>query len=312
MVEIILHVGYPKAASTFLQKEIFSHHKDLMDYSAQNIKKPNFNEVWNVINHVSKTDSLNFDINWCVSQISEFKKKIKYLSGKKPIISNEGLVMSGRADRKLIVSRLKKLFGDAKVIIVIRKQKDLLNSTFYQHMRKSKLYGCFESINAWLDDPLRYAKHITSEYNHPIRRIQFYQVLRTYENIFGKENVLILLYEELKEDKISFITKLSKFCGINVKESIRLLKDAKKVNKNSSRKELFVYNILKKLPFLKPLTRKFPEKLKTKFIEILPVRKIDTQFIKKWDEKITQIAKKDNRKIKERYDLPLEKYGYTL
>lgn len=307
---VIIHAGYPKAASTYLQRKLFKNHSEISEFSDQNYNNSDQNKMIEAMRRISCTESFNFDLDHWEKTISKIINNIP--SNRKILISFEGLISPGRADRKIIIRRLRKIFKNAGIIIIIRNQEDILRSTCFQHMRKNKLYDSFRDINDWLENPLKHSKHLTTNYNHPINRIKYYPVVRYYEKKFGRENILILKLEELKCDKSIFIKKLSRFCKINEEEALNLTSGKDKVNKRRSRKKAVTYEFLEKNSFLSLGAKFLPERFKETAIKIIPIKEFDTSFNSKWSKKITKIAKSDNQKLDERYGLNLKEYGYTI
>ena len=121
---IILHVGYAKTATTFLQRKIF---RKLDNYlSLEHIPAKDFYEP------IIYSDSSIYSKDDVLKQLDIYLKSQKYrnlnnLDGL--ILSNERFQLMAN-DVGLVAMRLKDLFSNAKVIISLREQFDLLFSYY--------------------------------------------------------------------------------------------------------------------------------------------------------------------------------------
>ena len=162
-------------------------------------------------------------------------------------------------------------------------------------------------------------------------QIKYYELIKTYADIFGKTNIKVFCYEELIESVDAFLESLSRFLGV---EPLKL--SLSRENKGLSRQALFVKRILNRLitydfgrPSYMPGLRKagYPENLKGNFRLLYKVctnklaRKIDSicgfknyqpVFPEEWKQRITKLYAESNTRLSEEFDLPLKKYSYPI
>jgi len=129
-MQIYIHIGYPKNASTALQTDIFPnidgayylgrHYKDKGGYETQ--------ELFEALYDVSMQDSIEYSEEKTKSKV-EFTLNLISKNFDKVIISSEAFT-NNVADRGLIAKRLKLLFPQARIMIVIRNQVDALKSMY--------------------------------------------------------------------------------------------------------------------------------------------------------------------------------------
>ena len=223
MRNIVLHIGYHKCASTFMQSNIFN-------------KLPvNFRMKWGVNFKYKKREYLDFiESNKC--DTSYFRDLMLENYGntyKTTVISHEEL--SGHIkgydeiNEEVVARNLKKAFPNAKVIIIIRRQFDYIKSLYCyrtsvkgEEIRSFKKF-CKDEGSRGLFDKLYYS-----------------HLVRLYFKLFGKDNVLVLPMEMLSIESEKFTRIIADFtCENNNFE----LSQPKGVKVNSSFDSLLVINV---------------------------------------------------------------------
>jgi hypothetical protein len=187
---ILVHVGYPKSGSTYLQRELF-HNKSGIWYP---LDRDTVTEVF--IN----PDGLGFDAD---SARTRMEQTVDWglASHRVPVISHEGLMniagSYGTRTRE-IADRLWETFGrQARVLIVIREQCALILSHFAQYRK----HGGRLSLRRFL------AQDAIQDWSAPVFRFKLYEYDRAlcyYRQRFGEESVLMLALEQLKVEPNSF------------------------------------------------------------------------------------------------------------
>ncbi len=181
MKKIIIHVGYPKTATTTLQKSIF----------------PKVRSVSYV------EDTLNPSGNI---------KKDKLKSRERALISNErvlGLKYSYIGKDINIKKNFEDENAEVKILFTIRSQNDILKSafTFYYGLFRKKGYN---NINTLVENEIGKKKKMELgdwlDYNN---------VIKQFEGTFGNENVFVLKYEDFSHKREEFYESLSRVTGEN-------------------------------------------------------------------------------------------------
>lgn len=123
MKQFIIHVGLPKCASTFLQREIFPKLEEIEIYGANN----QMLHIWSQF----RDDKINLltDENFLGCPI-----KIKNLN----------------ADKKVLIDRLNNLFPDAKIIIIIRNKDKWLWSLYKEYIKTGGIEEYNDFCMNWL------------------------------------------------------------------------------------------------------------------------------------------------------------------
>ena len=129
-----------------------------------------------------------------------------------PVISNErlsGNPHSGGWDAKLIADRLFQVFPEAHVLMVIREQRSVIRSMYFQYVRE----GGPASLRHYLESPK------AGKYRVPLFDLDFYayhRLIEYYRDLFGREGVLVLPYELLRENPDETTRLVCDFAGATV------------------------------------------------------------------------------------------------
>lgn len=194
--ETVLHVGYHKTGTSWLQQAVFP--------SLENVFMPlSFREVLEAI-------VLPHDFAFDPSAFWErYGDRIegRESDGAVAVISNERLSGSPHAggyDSRIIAERLQRLFPDGKVLLVIREQIRMIASSYKEYVRG----GGTCSLDRYIDPPE--AKH------RPMFDPDFFKYDRCvvqYRRLFGPERVKVLPFERLREDPNGYLRELTAFVG---------------------------------------------------------------------------------------------------
>jgi len=192
-----VHVGDYKTATTWLQNEVFPKHPEIQ-YLGDPFKNKNLQIILRKIVDLRDLDFDEEDLR------EEFLKNYTVTNDKIVGISREALSQSDYItgeNAKRNAERLKAVFGDIKIIYVIRNQISMLGSIYSQYIK----IGGTRKFKDWFLDPM--------ECKGIIERLKYDKNIKMYHDIFGINNVLVLLYEELKYDRDNFLKKLFTFIG---------------------------------------------------------------------------------------------------
>ncbi len=213
---MIIHIGSNKAASTTLQKWLFSKHPKL-NYLGEDCK--NYSTYKDNLNSLVSDDDIWFDYK---KAHSIFHQKKIYNSKKTFIYSNEDILTS-----KIPFQCAKRLFNllpNSKILIIIRNQLISIESWYANHGAylknvPKKYWKKHVSFNDWANYCLNFPE------DSPLKSFMYFEQLNLYENLFGFDNIRILFFEEFINDKDSFLKKLSNILKIDYTTTQKLLKN---------------------------------------------------------------------------------------
>lgn len=204
----LVHIGYPKAGSTWLQRQVFPK-------KALGLSLPWGEQSPMLIEHLKVVDTFLFDEE--IQNIRTYYDdgcRASIQDGCVPVISYEHVMLDpygGKADRRESARRLKKIFPSSKIFLMIREQRSIILSSYTEHLRR----GYTAKIDRFMGfDKLRrpgFGASCALEYF-------LYDRLITYlYDIFGKSNVLVLPIELIGTDE--FVVRFYQFINKSVPDN---------------------------------------------------------------------------------------------
>ncbi len=192
-----IHVGDYKTGTTWLQEAVFPLNKEIQ-YLGDHFSNL---ELQKVLRELVDARDLDFNAIELRKRFIEnfIREKGKAVGISREAFSQSNYITGEHAKRN--AERLKEVFGKTKIIYVIREQISMLGSIYSQYIKT----GGTRSFNDWFLDPI--------ECKGIIERLKYHKNIEMYYDIFGKENVLVLLFEELKYDKPNFLKKIYTHIG---------------------------------------------------------------------------------------------------
>ncbi|MBI9074128.1 MAG: hypothetical protein JEZ02_01870 [Desulfatibacillum sp.] len=302
-----IHIGLPKCASTSLQQNLFSKHPDI-EYWGIPWKE---DRITSLMACLHQHDSLDFE---------RVDKHVELSPDKPNVISYERFSSDFNPDRKETAKRLKEVFGDSEVLLVIRNQVDQMESLYKQYLRGVPKARAWCTFNEYLEacycryfweDPLmrsRYQEnfsHVTTM--NRLSMLRSNDLVNLYSSYFGKEHVHILVFEELKVNRQAFMEKLCRIIPMDLDKALTL------INLPQKQVAMDTAAYLTKGPWGK-VARLVPGPVK----KIL--RKTNRNFNNKmhvewpggWRTKVADLFRDTNQELVREYGLPLKDYGYPL
>jgi len=198
--EILIHVGYQKTGTTWLQKQIFSQPNTgfYMPFDRQEIKK-----------FLIEPFPLDFNKEESKPYFSEkYTQRVK--KNLFPVLSMEqlsGSMYLGGYDSCEVARRIQKVFGQAKILIVIREQASIILSTYGQYIKM----GGTSSLKRYLNAQTNSRSGVRG---FDLYRYQYHKLIKYYYQLFGRERVLVLPYESFTKDSRKYCSQIQQFCKI--------------------------------------------------------------------------------------------------
>lgn len=191
-MQVIIHIGYHKTGTTFLQESIFDKAEDV-----NSIARP---LIYKLLVYPS---DLTFDAEDVRQQFRRLFRRDKI-----NVISHErlsGMPHLGSRDSYSIMQRLKECFPEAKILVAIREQESMIISLYNQFVID---FGSL-SIDQYLQP-----KFIRKDASFNLNILKYNKLISAYQESFGVKNVLVLPIEALRKDHDGYLDKVLKFTTI--------------------------------------------------------------------------------------------------
>ncbi|HWS53440.1 MAG TPA: hypothetical protein VN228_04915 [Pyrinomonadaceae bacterium] len=220
MAQHLIHVGYPKAGSTFLQAW-FGRHPELC-YKPGGLG--GFHNVYEIA-RPSEADCKYYVTSFeglCTPHESAGDVRLDF-GGVEPV-RPEPL----KENQARVCAVLKSLYPASRILVVTRGFKAMILSGYSQYVRmggRLHLAGMCRDLAALEEDGAYY--------------YDFDHLLRLYGEAFGEENLIVLPYELLRDDQGRFLRVLEERLGLRHAE-IRL----GRANPSLTPEELYWYPLI--------------------------------------------------------------------
>lgn len=199
---VVVHIGFHKTATTWLQREVFPNHAGLRPYLQ--------GDVWDdpFLRCIVADSDRRFDPQRARDTYDE---GLERLGATEPddvvVVSAErlsGHAASGGYDTVRIARRLHETVPEARVLIVLRSQIDMVESEYRQLVGEG-YRGRLSSL--WLSDAWKRVQFDLEHYEYDT-------LVREYQRLFGPDNVAVFTYEVLIADRAHFLDRLAEFFGV--------------------------------------------------------------------------------------------------
>jgi len=301
----IIHIGYPKTATTWFQRVFY----------------PLLNDVFNAERDLLSTQLIFPDV-FSYSPENTAKLFSEYSRHRRLVICEELLLGGldiGYGSGEFIAqmaNRLKNTFPDAEIVIFIRNQHSVLESAYSHYIKSGGTY----SVRKYLGLEGRFKLKFQNHHLFNPAFFNYADVINLYTQLFGRDKVHIFLYEDFRNNPEKFLLnygealslKMPTSVDFGIKENVRLSSISvillRFLNHFTQRNTLFK-NYFTKCPFLYPYLVSLSNSLdKLKFARRKPFRFKDDIHV--WIEDYYRDKNRllaeylDNKKLKE-YKYPI-------
>ena len=224
MTRPLIHIGYHKTGTTWLQQHLFSDAKMGFGHVVLPSERPQLSQDFILVNE------LDFDAEKAkqafAPRIADITK-----AGQIPVVSAErlsGAFQAGGYDSAWIARRLAASLPESRILIVIREQKSMMFSAYVQYIRG----GGPRKLSHYFKGPKR-AKGFLPSFG--MEHFKYDRLVAQYQALFGKEQVLVLPYEQFRKDPKAFTKSILDFSAAKYNlEHLDQLPFQQKVNKGYS------------------------------------------------------------------------------
>lgn len=213
----LIHIGYPKTGSNFLRRWFAGHPQ--LSYADGGIA--GFNNVYDIARSAAVAPE---DIRYRVTSSEGLATPHADVGG--PLDGYDRTRWGGfSAAHAIVCDTLASLFPEARILIVTRGFRSMIISSYSQYVRTGgtadfpRFCGDIAGVVGRGDNPW--------DYDH---------LIGCYVAAFGKENVIVLPYELLRDDHAAFTRELERRLGID-----RFDGNPERVNAGLSTAELVWY-----------------------------------------------------------------------
>lgn len=201
-MRILVHIGYHKTGSTFLQRRLFKAHPQILLVNRQVLRRK-FMDVSSLIFNPAAARA------WLDEEIRSQG------GGKQLVVISEeelsGNIMTGGNGgffSKEMADRIHAAIPEARIVIMIRNQYDIIESVYRQYVKKGGTRG----VKGFL---FRRGCRFRSPMFH-FDHFEYHNLIEYYRSIFGADEVQVFLHEEMDRNAPAFYDDFHSRLGIPV------------------------------------------------------------------------------------------------
>lgn len=199
----IVHIGYHKTATKWFQRSVYPLVRNFAYVPRERVKKAFFT-----------ASALKFDPEWA-------RDRLQLEASKPPILCEEelsGYLHTGGLQgylSKEMAHRIQRVLPDARIVIFVRSQPDMIAACYQQYLRGGGTYRPRRYL--WPEDYLSGAA--AAPYKIPrfsFDHFEYDRLAAHYVALFGRANVHIYAYEELPKGARRFLGRFASDLGLEL------------------------------------------------------------------------------------------------
>lgn len=199
----IVHIGFPKTASTWFQKSFYPH-----------VRSPRYIDR-------AAVNAVFLDGNALTFDPQDARNRLGLKAEEAAILCEEGLcgyLHNGGVNgivTKEVAERIKATLPDARIVIFIRSQPRILVAAYQQYVRAGGTYGPERYFY-----PKRFLKGPNAvTYKQPRFDVDFFlysRIIDLYDRLFGEEQVHVHLFEDFTSGGLEFVRRYADGLSLDV------------------------------------------------------------------------------------------------
>jgi hypothetical protein len=196
MTEPVIHIGYHKTGTTWLQRRMFGN--EALGYRRVRLTQDG--------QDLYLLHDFDFDAARCRAEMQP-KLERCVREGSIPVITTmrlSGNPHSGGYDSRTLADRIAAVFPGARILVAIREQRSMILSTYAQYVKM----GGPCSLRSYLLTP--------DDSRRPgfrFEQFRYDRLIAHYQGLFGRERVLVQAYERFRDEPQAFAEAVAAFCG---------------------------------------------------------------------------------------------------
>jgi glycosyltransferase involved in cell wall biosynthesis len=320
------HIGVPKTGTTFLQKRLLQRHSQIHYIGHYNAAESR--PLRPIAGRNEQIDCLLKELlfenhgrpDLALSRGIYDREILPFQSqGMLPVWSWEVMIDGPVEVRIKRANNLREIFGEARILITIRHPVSLVCSAYLMYLNRNNLSYLYRKEAPYLvglDEWLDMNKFNTDTV--PRSFLDYARNIEIYAQIFGRDSMKILLFEDLLADQDAYIRSVCEFMEIDVEEAFLLTRNVRQ-RSGWSEAQFQRLKDIKHSPVRSLVFRYASMRQRRKMLgfDAQSVRK-DTSPKKRmdlseaWVKWVEDLTRSGNRHLADKWGLDLEKHAYPL
>ena len=301
--DLLIHLGYPRTASSWLQQRVFNHRESGLWTPWENARPL-------LIHSFVLEDGYVWDPEAARNRFAEGRSRARE-AGVTAVLSDETLVgdaISRNYWGQMVIDRIAKAFGDASLLVIVREQRSMALSMYRQYVMESGVHALTAFIGHG-DEPMSYTPWLRPEH------LMYDRIIEYCINRFSRDRVLVLPFEWIKSGPAVFLRRIQDYVGVKSE----YVADPREVNRSWPVGVLVIRRRVNRLTSVNPLRpgRMRWERGLHRGLQLLgsliPAaleRSLDERMRDEVARRYEGVYAESNRKLADLTGLPLHELGY--
>jgi hypothetical protein len=200
-MKTLIHIGYPKAASTWLQQSLFPAIQGFELVPETMISQ-----------RLLKPGVFVFDGNLERKYFDSKYRESKLISDER-FLGSFNLGWNNGAYIRELANRLQAVFPDATIILFIRRQTDIIASAYAQYIKD----GGTISISRYLNPPPNFSFQNILKFS--FEQLEYHRIIEYY-NILFDGRIKVFLFEEISDNFQAFLHRFRQELGVELDDDV--------------------------------------------------------------------------------------------
>jgi hypothetical protein len=309
----VIHIGFPKTASSLLQETLFDSHPAIAGSTILGARRDA--ALARSFRLIMESDQVNFRASLpdlqrqllddsCTTVISHEYFCLGHtwrLAENWTDAADRQTISHNYIDRKRIFERLAALAPDASILLTIREQVSLIESLYMQLTGNPKIDYAYD----------RFLQDIweNRDFSSVLSGLDFVSLLSDLECTFSRDRITVLPYEYLQRDPELFVFELSRLLELCAGE-VRQRVSSGVVNPRISKRRFVARRLKRAVPYGGYISSLVPQHLKRQFVFKGHQHHLTTSD--EWRDRFHSWFASGNERLSHGYGLPLGQLGYAL
>lgn len=200
MSDVLVHIGYEKTGTTWLQRNVFGEPKAGFFLIGDGRKTP--------IRQLVTAAPFSFDADLIRRSVEPQLRRAEQ-AGQLPVVSAErlsGTAPSGGYDTRQIADRVKQVFPTARILVVAREQRSMIVAAYKQYVKA----GGPCSPERFLDPPANKSVKVPS---FDLSYFAYEPLIAYYRSLYDGDHVRTLVFEQFLDDPGAFVAMIGAFAN---------------------------------------------------------------------------------------------------
>ena len=335
-----LHIGLPRTGTKTLQWNLFAQHPEIeylgifigkIARSHRRFHRCRSVKIHELMQEILWEHRFQPDLDKCRELFQEHIEPVLE-RGRVPVWSWESLTTDTWVNRWIRAENLRKALGPCRVIVTIRRPLDLLESAYFQILKRENLNRGYQVGRAI---PHQFLAMLWGEFGRPahyetidewcerefegeiLPHLEYARTIKLYGEIFGQEAVQVMVFEDLEADHESYVRSVCCHLGVDPERGVSLTR-SKHENRRWTQKQLQSLMGINDSFWRSLLFRLSHRHQRYRVLGFKPDHPLRdgsaarARVSDRWRERVEEVTREGNRWLNEQYGLSLERYGYPL